>query len=73
MDNSEQEMSGIFPHDPPQQVVPETCSAERAEYRLEFASPSTWSLLSRMASVSDNDHDVFTEYPEDPLFPRQEC
>jgi len=43
------------------------------EYWLESVCQSTWALLSRMASVSDRDHDVFMEYPEDPLFPQFKC
>ncbi len=67
---SEQEMRVIFQHDSPPQVTPDTCDAEQVEYTLEVTGPSMQSLLSRIASVSNSDHDVFTDYQEDPLFPR---
>lgn len=49
-------------------ATPDVAQAEQVEYRLECVDPATRRTLSRMSSVSYDDHDVFMDYPADPLF-----
>jgi len=39
------------------------------EYRLETVDEDSRRLLSRIATVREEDHDVFVDYDEDPFFP----
>ncbi len=41
---------------------------EQPDYRLETIDDDTRRLLLRLAQVREGDHDVFTDYDEDPLF-----